>query len=150
MKTCCVCKQSKELNRFHKNKDSKDGRQRRCAECATTANIARYKERKNSLLSYQQEYDKLNRERIKVRKAMKVYGLSEKRVKELFKIKCCEICGKEKPLNIDHCHDSLKVRGMLCTPCNTALGSLRDSKDLLLKAINYIDTHQASETQLDV
>lgn len=37
----------------------------------------------------------------------------------------CAICGKApdgKPLHIDHCHQSGRVRALLCSPCNLALG----------------------------
>ena len=31
---------------------------------------------------------------------------------------CCH-CGVEGPLDIDHCHETGKVRGMLCRKCNS-------------------------------
>ena len=30
---------------------------------------------------------------------------------------CCH-CGSEGPLDLDHCHETGKARGMLCRPCN--------------------------------
>ena len=42
-------------------------------------------------------------------------------------------------LAVDHCHESKEVRGLLCSNCNTGLGSFKDSKDMLLKAIAYLD-----------
>ncbi len=50
----------------------------------------------------------------------------------------CAICGDLKPLRIDHCHASGKVRGLLCHNCNTALGHFRDNTDTLKKAIRYV------------
>lgn len=44
-------------------------------------------------------------------------------------------------LAVDHCHLTGKVRGLLCTNCNTALGKLKDSKELLLNAINYLEVN---------
>lgn len=43
----------------------------------------------------------------------------------------CAICGggpngPGSRLHIDHCHDSKKVRGLLCGKCNTAVGLLDD------------------------
>ena len=58
----------------------------------------------------------------------------------------CAICKAEPPknqhktrLNIDHCHTTGKIRGLLCDCCNRALGLMRDNKDLLQKAIQYLN-----------
>lgn len=61
----------------------------------------------------------------------------------------CAICGFSgyttntarsltMPLVIDHNHTTGKVRGLLCHTCNTALGQLNDSIDVLHNAINYL------------
>lgn len=52
--------------------------------------------------------------------------------------KCCEICGREENLAIDHCHDSGKVRGLLCRQCNSAIGLLQDDPLLLEAARRYV------------
>lgn len=50
----------------------------------------------------------------------------------------CKICNQEKFLVVDHCHSSGRVRGLLCSSCNTAIGLLKDDVDILQKAINYL------------
>lgn len=60
----------------------------------------------------------------------------------------CAICNRDgrgrisihhsMPLVIDHDHKTHKVRGLLCHTCNTALGQLEDSVELLNKAISYL------------
>lgn len=55
----------------------------------------------------------------------------------------CAICGLhqtqfDKPLAVDHCHDTGKVRGLLCFDCNTGIGKLKDSPELLQKALDYL------------
>jgi len=63
----------------------------------------------------------------------------------------CGICGSEgflmnpdrhkARLVVDHCHDSGKVRGLLCHNCNRALGLFKDSTDTIQKALNYLGKH---------
>lgn len=53
-------------------------------------------------------------------------------------ITCCQICGKEAKLVLDHDHQSGSIRGILCNGCNTALGKFGDSEQILLAAINYL------------
>jgi hypothetical protein len=57
----------------------------------------------------------------------------------------CAICrttqfGKKGPA-IDHDHDSGKVRGLLCSACNLALGQFGDSVFVLNAALNYLISH---------
>jgi hypothetical protein len=62
----------------------------------------------------------------------------------------CAICnqpetsvirGKVLSLAVDHCHDTGKVRALLCSACNTGIGSLKHDRDLLQKAIAYLETY---------
>lgn len=56
----------------------------------------------------------------------------------------CAICGSTDPkgkrgnFSVDHCHESGRVRGLLCTPCNAGIGQLGDSIDRLAVAIEYL------------
>lgn len=54
----------------------------------------------------------------------------------------CAIC-KNPPkvgtrLVVDHSHKTNQVRGLLCGPCNMALGLLKDNIDFLGRAIDYL------------
>ena len=62
---------------------------------------------------------------------------------------CCKICKKEeialdnnrnniKPLAVDHCHNTGKVRSLLCSKCNIAIGLVNEDIDLLTIMIEYI------------
>lgn len=72
----------------------------------------------------------------------------------------CAICkqkeillsnGDNKPrkLGIDHCHDSRRVRGLLCGFCNSALGYFKDSIEALQSAIDYLKHHKKRHDDLD-
>lgn len=45
-------------------------------------------------------------------------------------------------LLVDHCHESTRVRGLLCFHCNSALGYFRDSPERLLAAVRYLEEHR--------
>jgi|694.fasta_scaffold119457_6 hypothetical protein len=55
----------------------------------------------------------------------------------------CLICGRKprkRPLAVDHDHKTGKIRGLLCGTCNTGMGHLQDSPELLEKAAAYLRT----------
>lgn len=55
----------------------------------------------------------------------------------------CAICRQtsavHKKLAVDHCHDTSKIRGLLCENCNRGIGMFRNSTNLLSNAIDYLD-----------
>lgn len=52
---------------------------------------------------------------------------------------CGAVAGKSgRRLHIDHDHETGTVRGLLCSPCNTALGSLREDPRLFRRALAYL------------
>ena len=63
---------------------------------------------------------------------------------------CCAICKQPelvidyrtktvRTLAVDHCHVTGKVRGLLCTQCNRAIGLLKDNISVLENAISYLE-----------
>ena len=55
----------------------------------------------------------------------------------------CAICKDPQAqlarnLAVDHCHDTGKIRGLLCLPCNTAIGLLKDSSDIVISLLEYL------------
>lgn len=84
--------------------------------------------------------DRVRRE-TKNRKMKVRYGISYKEYETLYqKAKgCCEICGTLKDrLDIDHCHNTGKIRGVLCNSCNTGLGLFKDNAETLENAGKYL------------
>lgn len=52
----------------------------------------------------------------------------------------CAICSKEidEKANVDHDHDTLEVRGLLCSRCNKVLGLVNESREILQAMIDYL------------
>lgn len=46
---------------------------------------------------------------------------------------------KPKPLSIDHCHTTGKIRGLLCSTCNTGLGFFKNNPEYLKNAALYCE-----------
>lgn len=61
----------------------------------------------------------------------------------------CEICGCEIGTSgaVDHCHETLAFRGILCGNCNNGLGRFKDSPELLRKAAAYLIRAQRKSGQ---
>jgi len=65
---------------------------------------------------------------------------------------CCAICDTHQSelsrrLCVDHCHDTGRVRGLLCNTCNRALGLFKDDSAILLKANRYLKMTEAIEVK---
>lgn len=52
----------------------------------------------------------------------------------------CACCGASGNLHVDHCHDTDKVRGVLCFNCNAILGHTRDNPETLRGLIRYLES----------
>lgn len=57
----------------------------------------------------------------------------------------CNLCGKHPQhkgnshgLYIDHCHEKMVFRGLLCSQCNSMLGHAHDDTEILQKAVGYL------------
>jgi hypothetical protein len=72
--------------------------------------------------------------------------ITTKQLEELFNNHngLCDICGQpenykgRKRLSVDHCHKTLKIRGLVCNRCNVLLGMSLDNPETLLKAVAYL------------
>jgi hypothetical protein len=71
-------------------------------------------------------------------RASKIPGMSASEARAFCAGKVCAICGTDQDLFVDHCHKSLRIRGVLCRSHNIGLGMFGDSTELLSKAIEYI------------
>lgn len=76
----------------------------------------------------------------------KLYGVSRSNFETMLKMQCeqCSICEtklNQKNTHIDHCHKSGKVRSLLCSRCNQAIGLIDESIERLEKIKQYFQRH---------
>lgn len=62
----------------------------------------------------------------------------------------CAACKTDKPKHVDHDHKTGRVRGMLCSLCNQALGNVRDDVKRLQGLINYLHNDRLTALGLTI
>jgi hypothetical protein len=123
-KLCSGCGKFKPLDEFHTRKEVRRHKYQKCKVCCA-------------------EY-----------KLFLGYGLTRTDYETLLKAQGnkCAICGIDeatyrakhnKPLAVDHCHESKVVRGIVCSKCNVGLGQYDDNHAKLRLAAEYLERHLA-------
>ena len=71
------------------------------------------------------------------------YGISEDELEMLMVEQggLCAICRIHPAEHVDHCHETGRVRGLLCFNCNGALGRLEEDTSVMERAIEYLVAH---------
>lgn len=100
--------------------------------------------------SQRKRYAARNPERIKDQSLRATFGISLDEYNRMHEVQAglCDICGKPETrkshkgktriLAVDHCHDTGKVRGLLCSHCNQGIGFMNHDIDILTRAIDYL------------
>lgn len=102
--------------------------------------------------AYLRAYRKATPDLEKARSLRADFGISLEDYNEMVTAQggVCAICknpethkrnGKLKALAVDHHHGTGKIRGLLCSDCNTGIGKLKDSPEILIAAAEYIRKH---------
>ena len=106
-------------------------------------------------IAYMEEYRKKNREQGVFSRLKRVYGMSKENYFNLLSAQNnkCAICFSESKtvrLAVDHDHATGVVRGLLCNPCNRALGYFKEEITRFHSAINYLEKHKQKDKKLGV
>lgn len=149
MKKCCSCKIEKLLSEFVKDKSKKDEIRNKCKSCCSL---------------YHKKYASLNKDKMKAyykkiapirrwRRVKEKYGITQNEYEKLLKQQnnkcaiCCRINSKKNTsyLFIDHCHQTNKIRGLLCNDCNLVIGGMGDNyikvKNYMKNCLKYLKTN---------
>lgn len=146
MRTCTKCKIEKEekcfsIDKYHNRLFSW------CKSCRNEKNKKWMHDNKDKIKANKKEKYQENKEKVRWQIVKRKYGISENDYLEMLKQQKngCAICGtmdakhwETNNLLIDHCHNTGKVRGLLCNRCNTTLGLVNDDIKILKRMITYL------------
>lgn len=113
-KECSRCRQCLPSAAFFRDRNKRDGLTPACKTCA------------------------------RILKVGWIYGLTAEAYQQMLEEQnfVCGICNnvtEGQELCVDHDHATGRVRGLLCRPCNTALGLLEDDRSRLMAAVAYLE-----------
>lgn len=141
-KVCNKCGIRKSLSKFYKRKwknksGNHYGHREQCKYCGN---------RQRKL--HREKYPELTKLYNLKGNLKTLYGITLDDYNKIFQKQngCCAICGKHQSelnrrLDVDHDHKTGKVRALLCSHCNTGLGSFRDNINVMKKAIKYLEKY---------
>lgn len=164
--TCKSCHQTKPLDEFYLRQKNPPLYKTRCKECVNAYQKTYQKTPQGRELQRQRCAEwrvknldlarKLSREgnrkarkedprRFKSYELKSHYGISLEEYEALLAKQNgkCAICGATEPrgagmFHVDHCHNSSKIRGLLCSECNMGIGKLKDDPERVLRAASYL------------
>ena len=151
MKKCSRCNQEKTTSEYHKDSSAKSGLYAYCKECAR----AKTRAWKVANPERDKESQKRSREKnprvYRNKQLLWTFGITLEQYEQMLADQggVCAVCGKTETeihpqskkvrnLNVDHCHHTGKVRGLLCNSCNRGIGLLNDDPAVLRNALNYL------------
>ena len=135
-RVCKACDVRKPMSQFHW---ARSYRRRTCKSCSDEQRRIRKAEDPEKASKDSRRWN-LNRR----------YDMTQESFNELYESQggLCAICevSLADSMHVDHDHSCCTgentcgkcVRGLLCMSCNTGLGKFRDSRELLLKAAEYL------------
>lgn len=121
IKQCCRCRRYLPVAEFHQSSKTKTGYSGRCRECHRTAM------RQSHFTLSDDAY-----EQMLVAQGGLCAGCHHVET-------ALSRSGSPKPLGVDHDHVSGRVRGLLCSRCNSALGLCWDDPAVLRRLAAYLE-----------
>jgi hypothetical protein len=138
----CRCEDCKKLYSNRANDEQKKNPER------VKACKSEYRKKKQDwLLAYRRDYKDRCRAQDRSRHLMTSYGITIEQYDDAYAKQegRCGMCKKHsaessrKRLEVDHCHQTGRVRGLLCDTCNKALGVIEKYRNKLDEMLAYAD-----------
>lgn len=119
-----------------------------------------YQKNKERLLELQRERNRANYKANKHvykarnrRAVLKQYGLTPDEYQDILDAQGggCAICtasARTRKMVVDHCHQTGKIRGILCNQCNTAIGLLAELPGRIMEAADYLIRSSSGATSM--
>ena len=164
LKKCSKCGEKKAISLFSRDRTKKGGRSHWCRSCKGKVSgkwAKDHREERNRY--YRERYDakeahayyirwKESNPGVLRRQLLARHGTTERGYLEMLSTQGgrCAICRKKRPgrgkkvFDVDHDHLTGKIRGLLCSRCNTGIGLLLDDPLVCLSAFEYLMQSQPS------
>ena len=126
---------------------SRGSRRRCCDDCATTGRVCAGCDTYKPLERFYQRSNYCKDGCALAVNRRTLYGIDRKQYSEMHAevAGACPACGRDdRPLVVDHCHDSGAIRGLLCGPCNSGMGMFGDSVEAMRGAVAYLERFSTS------
>lgn len=148
-KKCPRCKEVKSVEEFHKGyRRKKDGGisyRALCKPCETKRHAEYVDANRDRINEKRAENYRKDKSKAIALNLKRYYGMSRDSYDALFEKQSgnCAICGLHQSnfarrFDVDHCHETKVIRGLLCIRCNRGIGLLQDSEKILRTAIKYL------------
>ena len=119
-KKCNKCGEHRPIDQYRKNKKCRGGIEGTCHTCHS--------------------------ERVRDHHLRKNYGITIEEYNQMFDLQQgqCACCGIHQieltnALAVDHNHDTMAIRGLLCSNRNSGIGQLGDNIEGVRKALKYLE-----------
>ena len=166
-KRCTKCGKRFPLAMFYAAKGTRDGLRGDCKECFAARAAKRYREDPDRVKQRVLKWQRENRDRYRASQRRikqspegkrrereghlrRTHGITQADYDAMVEAQKgrCKICGRRpaegKSFHIDHDHVTGRIRGLLCSSCNHALGLFAESPERLRRAASYVTRPKSS------
>jgi len=138
---CSYCKTEKSQEDFYKDYRRKAGIRIECKQC-TKRKYIEFKTKYPEI--YKAHVKRSNRKHARSNHLKYTYGITKDQYNSLLQLQneLCAICQQKETIHkyllVDHDHLTNKIRGLLCSNCNVALGRFKYNTEVIMMAIKYL------------